>query len=479
MAHTFSTLVALAAVFWGMIQVANVEMLSHTLTPSSIDVTLGAGECLDQPVTLAIGDAPAPQLDVALIIDATGSVKPQLDDVRANIESMIANIRLMAPDAHFAVATFSDYPSVRGAPRDIVYGEAGDYPWRVEQDLTADVGRIRRALDSITVLRGGDQPEAYLRALDETATLAWRPNARRIAVLFGDNRPHEPDPGRDAVFGTGDDLLQTTVAQRLSANRISVLAIYTRNLAEDFYRQLASLTGGNSFALSNADRASTVIERLIREDLQSVRNVTLAPEHSYRSWVSWSPQVYASAPVNSAVDFDLRICLDSSTRPGTYRFAIDYVGSGVQLARMPVQVQLPLPSTSTATPTETPTPTNTPTPTRTATPQPTATPTPTFTPTATPTPWWAGAAGFVGDIPWWCCLLPLLLLALLLLLLFSKNKAELPKPMQQPARGPAPRTQPTQLETKNTSEKETKKGVTPSSSESTEGDSTEGRSKPV
>jgi hypothetical protein len=238
--------------------------------------------------------------------------------VRANAESMIANIRRTVADTHFAVATFSDYPQVFGPTGGVKFGEAGDYPWRIEQDFSGDVTAIRGALDGIRALGGGDQPEAYLRALDESTTLNWRPQSRRIAVLFGDNQPHEPDPGPDKTAGTGDDLWRDGVTQKLRRLGISVLAIYTRDLAVDFYQQIAKDTGGQGFSLSTSDRASSVIERLIEQDLQLVRAVTIKPAAAYQSWVSWSPQQYDSVPINSDVGFDVQICLDSAAVPGSY-----------------------------------------------------------------------------------------------------------------------------------------------------------------
>lgn len=402
----------------------------HTLSPAALEATLRARECTQQQVTLSIGAAPSPQLDVALIIDATGSLKPALDDVRANAESMIANIRRSVADTHFAVATFSDYPQVLGPTGDVKFGEAGDYPWRVERDFSSDVGAIRRALDGIRALGGGDQPEAYLRALDESTTLNWRPQSRRIAVLFGDNQPHEPDPGRDKTVGTADDIWRTALTDKLRRLGISVLAIYTRDLAVDFYEEVAAATGGKGFSLSASDRASLVIERLIEQDLQSVRNVTIQPAAAYQSWVSWAPRMYDRVPIDSEVDFAVRICLDSAAVPGSYQFPLDFIGSGVQLARLPVIIQLPAPGT--ATPPPTPTLTATPTPTPSATSTATATVSPTPTPTTAPV--WGPPLPRCDS--WWCC--PIALLPLLFLPLLLKIRRPPPAPAPQPVKKPTP-----------------------------------------
>ena len=387
----------------------------HLLTPPSIVATLVPEECFAQPVTLQIGGAPSLPLDVAFVIDATGSVKPFLEDVHSNFERMVEEIRKLAPDAKFAVATFSDYPKVSNNNNGIKYGEDGDYPWKVNLDFSSDIPQIKETILNIDVLGGGDQPEAYLRALSELTTLSWRPNGRRIAVLFGDNLPHEPDPGRDATLQTDDDLNLQDVVRQLSDQQIIVMTIYdVRSLdqparIENFYRQVAQKTGGKSFRLPNANRASAEIQKLILDELRVVRNITLRPESAYHSWVSWKLPLYLEVPVNSVVEFDLSICLDRAARPGIYQFNIDYLASGEPLARIPVQIQYPTP---TLTPTPTPTPTLTPTPTPTRTLTPTPTPPPTLTPT--PTPW------IPIDPPPGCICLPPLLGALLVWLALKK-----------------------------------------------------------
>jgi hypothetical protein len=86
---------------------------------------------------------------------------------------MVEEIRKLAPDAKFAVTTFSDYPKVSNNNNGIKYGEDGDYPWKVNLDFSSNIPQIKETILNIDVLGGGDQPEAYLRALSELTTLSW------------------------------------------------------------------------------------------------------------------------------------------------------------------------------------------------------------------------------------------------------------------------------------------------------------------
>ncbi len=104
---------------------------------------------------------------------------------------------------------------------------------------------------------GGDEPEAYTRALHESYAdnaIAWRSDARRFVVMFGDYVPHDDninervasppidpgdvwrahvspyvlDPGRDGVSGTADDLDLQIVLDTMHDHRMPLL--FARNV---------------------------------------------------------------------------------------------------------------------------------------------------------------------------------------------------------------------------------------------------------
>jgi Mg-chelatase subunit ChlD len=60
--------------------------------------------------------------------------------------------------------------------------------------FTSDIPSVKRAINSLSALGGGDVPEAVADALHQLLQLNWdeasRPHAVRMAVLIGDAPPH-------------------------------------------------------------------------------------------------------------------------------------------------------------------------------------------------------------------------------------------------------------------------------------------------
>ena len=73
------------------------------------------------------------------------------------------------------------------------YEENLEKPWRLEQSLTNEEPKVEKAINNLSSEEvehgGGDGPEAYGRALYETATnpqVKWRPGARHEIILIAD-----------------------------------------------------------------------------------------------------------------------------------------------------------------------------------------------------------------------------------------------------------------------------------------------------
>lgn len=320
-----------------------------TISPSAISTTLAPGECHDDTVALAAPEAPVPSLDVALVMDITGSMGDEIDQVRKEATALVQRIQRLVPDSRFAVATFADYEYVQysGDLFDIFgnaveFGDPGDYPWQLDQQFTADAGEVQAAVNRIVLLNGGDTPEPYLRALDEAAALAWRPAARRIVVLFGDSYPHEPDPGRDAALDTADDLEQDTVLRRLQERGVSVFAVQSvGGEVSDFYQSLADETGGKSYGLSDASEAANAIGDLLEQDVAQLRQLTLRPSVGYSNWVTWRPEQYAALGGGEQASFAVQICRPESAQSGDQTFDLNVIAAGATIGAVPITVLMP------------------------------------------------------------------------------------------------------------------------------------------
>ena len=79
------------------------------------------------------------------------------------------------------------------------YEENLEKPWRLEQSLTTEEPKVEEAINNLSTDEvahgGGDGPEAYGRALYETATnpqVKWRPGADKI-IDTSAKLPHTPN----------------------------------------------------------------------------------------------------------------------------------------------------------------------------------------------------------------------------------------------------------------------------------------------
>ncbi len=155
-----------------------------------------------------------PQLtvaDVFFLIDRTGSMDGEIDNIKANLQATIVpQIARAIDDVQFGVATYADFPVG-------VYGDRTDIPFSLVSPVDRSVSNVQGALDSVTAGGGGDNPEALVEALYQVATgdgyLPWvqprspcaspgrsgyacfRREALPIVVLVGDAPSHNGPPG--------------------------------------------------------------------------------------------------------------------------------------------------------------------------------------------------------------------------------------------------------------------------------------------
>ncbi len=103
-----------------------------------------------------------PAVDVAFLIDTTGSMGEEIAAVRDAFAAIAREVSLHVPDAQFGVADYRDYAV---SP----YGGGGDVPYRLRQQITSDDGRVFEALSELHASGGGDYPESQYEALYQLA----------------------------------------------------------------------------------------------------------------------------------------------------------------------------------------------------------------------------------------------------------------------------------------------------------------------
>jgi len=146
----------------------------------------------DGPWTITVPGATAKlptRLDLALVIDTTGSMSDELEYLKVEIDSIATAIHRMFPNVDQRYAL-------------VLYRDEGDAYVTRTFDFTGSLSEFRSQLASQSAGGGGDYPEAVHVALEQTGKLDWRArDTARVAFLVGDAPPHDcyGKPTLDAV----------------------------------------------------------------------------------------------------------------------------------------------------------------------------------------------------------------------------------------------------------------------------------------
>jgi hypothetical protein len=191
-------------------------------------------------------------LDVAIVIDATGSMQNVIDELKQRLGTLTATMQRLVPTARVGAVAFRDRADdkVATAPR-----KSEDFVVRWT-DLTFSSKKVQGFLSGIVAEGGGDWEEA-VRAGLETAVkqLKWRQDAKKVILLVGSSPPHADDvPAIRSLVaswrGSGGVVSTIDVSERLHEEHERRLArwLYGEEVKEisplpDFYRQLQQSYG--------------------------------------------------------------------------------------------------------------------------------------------------------------------------------------------------------------------------------------------
>ena len=171
---------------------------------------------------------PLPQkLDLALVIDTTGSMGDELEYLKGEIDSIAARIKRLFPDVDQRFAL-------------ILYRDNGDEYVTRTFDFTGSISDFRSQLAQQQASGGGDYPEALRQAND----LSWRDgSAARVAFLVGDAPPHAQH---------FDQTLESVMQlRRKEVTLLPIAASGVRREAEYLMRISAFLTMGQYLFLTD------------------------------------------------------------------------------------------------------------------------------------------------------------------------------------------------------------------------------------
>lgn len=196
-------------------------------------------------------------LDVVFLIDSTGSMGGEIDDVKVNATALMDNLTTKFKDYRVAVGDYRDNP-------DDDHGELSDWILTVRSGFTTDVAAAKSALGEIFAGGGLDVEEAVYSALYRTVAGTeyggWRDSpTQRLIIIMGDAPGHYP-----AEPWSGGHSQAEVVAQAI-ASKVTIQALLSgsSSSAETDFTSLAAGSGGALWKIEDASQAADVMRQVI------------------------------------------------------------------------------------------------------------------------------------------------------------------------------------------------------------------------
>ena len=210
------------------------EKTSLRVTSSSgsggrtIDLAANPSHRLD--VSVGGSSHPVTAMDVAFVIDTTGSMGDEMAYLQAELDSIIDRLKRDAGNLDLRIGV-------------VLYRDEGDDYVVRSTPLTGDVGSIRSMLAAQDAEGGGDTPEAVDQAIIAAGKLQWRPDAAKALLLVADAPPH-------------DDRLAVTMdaTKELRSRGVQIVPVAASGVeanAEYMMRTMAALTQGRYIFLTD------------------------------------------------------------------------------------------------------------------------------------------------------------------------------------------------------------------------------------
>lgn len=348
---------------------ANSSLEASSLSPT-IDVTLMPEESHMEKLTGTISGAPS-VADLMFIMDLTGSMAGELNNAKNNSINIMNSVRSVIPNTNFGLISHMDYPGAfSGCGYSATYGVSTDYPYRLDVNITSNIDNVSTGLNSLTLGSGFDFPESYSRAIWELSNdtnIQWRSGSKKISIIWLDALPHDcnvysligsnlsygPDPGRDGIAGTADDIVFVEALNQMNENNISLITLYSgvNNTHLNLWKAASELTGGAAYQINtdgtipgDLDLAEFITD-LIVENLNTINTLRVTScDPDYSSWITGlSPASHTNITLDGPVskDFDITITPPAGTAPGVYNFDLCLIGDGAEYARTSVKVTVP------------------------------------------------------------------------------------------------------------------------------------------
>jgi Mg-chelatase subunit ChlD len=194
----------------------------------TVDLASSQSRWIDIPVAGTSHSVNA--MDVALVIDTTGSMGDEMAYLQAELDSIVARLKRDAGNLDLRIGV-------------ILYRDDGDDYVVRSAPFTDDISSIRTMLAAQDANGGGDTPEAVDQAMVAASKLQWRPEGAKALLLVADAPPH-------------DDRLAATIdaTKQLRSRGVQIIPVAASGVeanAEYMMRTMAALTQGRYIFLTD------------------------------------------------------------------------------------------------------------------------------------------------------------------------------------------------------------------------------------
>lgn len=229
------------------------------------------------------------QVDIAFVIDSTGSMMPYIEEAKRHARVEADRIARQGDlDIRLALVAYRDHP-----PQDSSF---------VTQ-VTRFTGPFDLELTRMAAAGGGDRPEAVWDGVMAAINLDWREGADHIIFLIGDSPPHGYQFGGVDAFPQGCPCGITAI-QLISSCTQRYIKVNAHSIAGEIdttraFTELTQATGGECTVVNNPTQSTAAIIATT-----TATSASVADSRDLTSYYTAHP---TSTPAEAAVDLGWKI----------------------------------------------------------------------------------------------------------------------------------------------------------------------------
>ena len=195
---------------------------------------------------------PNKAVDVAFVIDSTGSMKSNVDAVRSQVKTIANETKKQTPSYRFSLVDYKDHPNFN----------PDNYLARTDVDFTSDLSKIENGLGNLSYEGGNlfNTNASVYSGVMQAVNMKWRNGVKKIVIVIGDAPPRDPEPD------TGYTAASVAKAA-YEVDPVSVYGIDTGQLNSADFQTLVSSSTGTTANASSPDQVSDLVNKAISSEL--------------------------------------------------------------------------------------------------------------------------------------------------------------------------------------------------------------------